>query len=74
MDFQPIIEFATQSGIWCLLFVWLFYTSRKESIDRETKLITIIEEQSNKLTQIANTLDNISNRLDAVEEKLEKAE
>lgn len=72
MDFQSIVDFITQQGIWCALFVWLFYTSRQESIRREAKLTCVIEEQGEKLGLIANTLNEISERLDKIENNLYK--
>lgn len=64
MDFTVIMEFVTQQGIWCALFVWLFYTSRQESITRETKLTSIIEAHSEQLKEIANALDSINNKIE----------
>ena len=74
MDFAAIVEFALNQGIWCALFVWLFYTSRQESLSRETKLTTLLESQGEKLTQISTTLDKISDRLNTVEEEVHNLE
>ena len=70
MDFQMIIDWVATQGIWCALFVWLFYQTRKESNDREEKLTTIVESQGERLTQITETLSTMNERLDSVEEKL----
>lgn len=43
MDFQPILEAVLSQGVWCALFVWLFYTTNKESHEREERLHSIIE-------------------------------
>lgn len=72
MDFQVIIDWVATQGIWCALFVWLFFQSKKEAIDRETKLVAIVEQQGSKLKDIANTLNNISDRLDIVEKEIEE--
>ena len=72
MDFQVIIDWVATQGIWCALFVWLFFQSKKEAIDRETKLVAIVEQQGNKLKAIANTLNNISDRLTIVEKEIEE--
>ena len=74
MDFSPILDFVTQQGIWCALFVWLFYTSRKESLDRENKLTTIIEQHGEQLKQITDTLQSINNKIDTVEAGLHELE
>lgn len=74
MDFSMIVDFVTQQGIWCALFVWLFYTSRKESLDRENKLTTIIEQHGEQLKQITDTLQSINNKIDTVEAGLHELE
>ena len=30
MDFSMVIDALATQGIWCLLFVWLFYTDRSD--------------------------------------------
>ena len=72
MDFQVIIDWVATQGIWCALFVWLFFQSKKEAIERETKLVAIVEQQGNMLKDIANTLNNISERLTIVEKEIEE--
>ena len=72
MDFQMIIDWVATQGIWCALFVWLFFQSKKEAIERETKLMAIVEQQGDKLKDIANTLNNISERLATVEKEIEQ--
>ena len=72
MDFQMIIDWVATQGIWCALFVWLFYQSRKEANERETKLMVIVEQQGDKLKDIANTLNYINERLDIVDKEIEE--
>ena len=68
MDFQMVIDALMGQGIWCLLFVWLFYTSRQESLDRESKLTEIIQAHGIQLKEITETLDKINGKI----EKLSK--
>ena len=72
MDFQMIIDWVATQGIWCALFVWLFFQSKKEANERETKLMAIVEQQGDKLKDIANTLNNINERLATVEKEIEE--
>ena len=64
MDFSMILEGMANQGIWCLLFVWLFYTSREESKGRESKLMGVIESYNEKLAKITDTLDAINDKID----------
>ena len=68
MDFQMVIDALMGQGIWCLLFVWLFYTSRQESLEREKKLTGIIQAHGIQLKEITETLDKINGKI----EKLSK--
>ena len=68
MDFQMVIDALMGQGIWCLLFVWLFYTSRQESLEREKKLTEIIQAHGIQLKEITETLDKINEKI----EKLSK--
>ena len=64
MDFSMIIDALMGQGIWCLLFVWLFYTSRQESLEREKKLTEIIESHGVQLKEITETLDRINGKIE----------
>jgi hypothetical protein len=64
MDFTMIVDAVAHQGIWCALFVWLFYTSREESKGRENKLMGIIESYNEKLSKITDTLDAINDKID----------
>lgn len=70
MDFQPILEAVLSQGVWCALFVWLFYTTNKESSEREARLNSIIENQKNILGEISNSLILLNERIERVEDKL----
>lgn len=69
MEWQSIIDFIAQNGIWAGLFIWLFLSSRKESLERENRLTGIVEEQEKRLTEISQTLTNINDRLERIEYK-----
>lgn len=64
MDVSVIVETLSNQGIWCVLFVWLFYTSRKESLERESKLTSIIEAHGEQLKEITETLDRINGKIE----------
>lgn len=71
MDWQVVTDFILQQGIWCALFVWLFFTSRKEAKERETVLYGVVKEQGEKLESIAETLEKITDRIEKIEDLLE---
>ena len=69
MDFQIIVDAVMNQGIWCALFVWLFYTSRTEATERENRLTEIIDNHSEKLAQITETLNTINEKIDRYHSK-----
>lgn len=70
MDFQPIVEVVLQQGIWCALFVRLFYTNKKEATAREERLNGIVDEQKETLKEISQSLILLNERIEKVEEKI----
>lgn len=68
MNWDVVIDFVLQQGIWCALFVWLFFTSRKESKEREETLYKVVKEQGEQLKGIADTLDKMNDRIEQIEE------
>ena len=70
MDFQPIVEVVLQQGIWCALFVWLFYINKKEATAREERLNGIVDEQKETLKEISQSLILLNERIEKVEEKI----
>lgn len=71
MNWDVVIDFVLQQGIWCALFVWLFFSSRKEAKERETTLYAVVKEQGEKLKDIAETLEKITDRVEKIEDLLE---
>ena len=67
MDFSMVIDALATQGIWCLLFVWLSYTDRSDSKEREDKLQNIINEHGKQLERITDTLATINNKIDKLE-------
>lgn len=68
MDWQAITDFILQQGIWCALFCWLFFTSKKEAREREQELQGIIKEQGEQMEDISKTLQCINTKIEQIEE------
>lgn len=63
MGIETVLEFAASQGIWCALFIWLFYSSRQDSKERERRLMGCLDNQGEQMKVIAGTLDNILKQL-----------
>ncbi len=71
MDLKAIMDMVMQQGVWCALFVYLFYTTQKTAREREDKLTILLSEQGKQIKNIANTLDSINTRVDKIEDKID---
>lgn len=69
MDTNLIQYFLTQ-GPFAVLFVWLFYTSRKEAQDREGRLYQTIDDQNEVLKGFSEKYDIVITKLGDIEERL----
>ena len=63
MGLETFIEFVTTQGIWCALFIWLFFSNRQDSKEREQRLMDCLEAQKEGLKEIADTLDRVMDML-----------
>lgn len=61
METNTVVEMVMNQGVFAALFIWLFFTYQKESRDREERLMSIVDKQSDKLEIISVTLEKISN-------------
>ncbi|MBU5215101.1 BhlA/UviB family holin-like peptide, partial [Heyndrickxia oleronia] len=57
-------------GPFAVLFVWLFYSSRKESQEREKQLYQTIDDQNEIIKRFSTKYDIIITKLDDMEERL----
>ena len=69
MDANLVQYFLTQ-GPFAVLFVWLFYSSRKESQEREKQLYQTIDDQNEIIKRFSTKYDIIITKLDDMEERL----
>ena len=63
---ETIIKMATESGIWAVMFVVLFYKQIKESKTREEKYQATIDRLADKLkliTDIKTDIEEIKNAI-----------
>ena len=67
MDIAVIIEFISTLGfpIACVVALFFFiYKLQQESVKREERLMTIIEEYGSKLAEITATINAINDKID----------
>lgn len=70
VDLNAIFDLFVNTGIFAVLFGWLFYDTRKESKNREDRLMNHIEKQGEALDRITDTIERIDVRLTHIENKV----
>jgi predicted type IV restriction endonuclease len=66
MDLTSIpIESFVSNGVFAILFVWLLYDTRKESKEREQKLIEQIEKQNEAQERIVEAIERMEQKIDS---------
>lgn len=68
MELNTIIEMVMGQGVFAALFIWLFFTYQKESREREERLMSIVDSQSERLEKISATLEKIAYDLNEVKQ------
>jgi hypothetical protein len=71
LDAEIYKYFLTQ-GPFALLFVWLLFSSRKDSKEREQKLYATIDEQNKILNKFSDKYDLVIGKLEDIKNRLPK--
>lgn len=69
-----ILKMVISQGIFAVLFVWLFFDTRKESKAREEKLQSIINKNQEVISELAekfNVVEDIQEDVSEIKIKLE---
>ena len=64
------LDFFVQYGAFALLFVWLFWETRRDSKAREDRLLGQVDKLNDSFLQIAKILENMETRLNVIENKI----
>lgn len=68
MDIPSIpIEQFVSNGVFAVLFVWLLHDTRKESKEREQKLVEQIEKQNVAQQRIVEAIERIEQKIEKME-------
>ena len=72
IDLNSIWNMVIQNGVFACLFVWLLWDTKKDSRNREERLLNHIERQGQALDKITDTIERMDIRLTNIEEKIDK--
>ncbi|WP_346234442.1 BhlA/UviB family holin-like peptide [Lysinibacillus telephonicus] len=69
MEHLPLDMFVSQ-GIFAVLFVWLLINSRKESKEREDRLMTHLEKTTDTLELLTTRMETIGTKVENIDNRL----
>ena len=72
IDLNSIGQMLVDNGIFAVLFGWLFFDTRKESKNREERLLDHIERQGQALDKVTDTIAMMDVRLSHIEQKVDR--
>lgn len=68
MDLSQIpIDQILSNGVFATLFVWLLYTTNKQSLERENKLSAQIDKQNEQMGRIVRSLERLEQQISNIE-------
>lgn len=67
---QNLLQYFVTQGPFAILFVWLFFSTRKESQEREKKLYKTIEDQNEIMKGFTEKYDIIIDQLDDIKRRI----
>ncbi|AFU12219.1 MULTISPECIES: hypothetical protein [Bacillus cereus group] len=66
------LVFITATTVFAMLFVWLLSDTKKDSLNREERLLNHIEKQGEALDRVTDTMEKMDVRLIHIENKVNK--
>ncbi len=58
-----IIKLIVTQGIFAVLFVWLFFDTRREAKEREEKLMTALDKSTDSYKGIVDSVDKLEEKI-----------
>ena len=71
MDLTQIpFDMILQQGLFAVLFIWLFMDSRKDSKNREDRLMSHVEKTTVTLDTLSQRMENVNVKVDNIDNRL----
>lgn len=68
--FEIPLELIITQGIFCVLFVWLLLTTKKEGKEREDRLMAHVEKTTETLDVLSTRMEKVSVKVDHIDTRL----
>jgi septal ring factor EnvC (AmiA/AmiB activator) len=65
---SEIIKYALQYGIFGVLFIWLFFDTRKDTKEREKQYQSTIKENQETIRENQNIISKLTSKFDIVDD------
>lgn len=67
-----LLNAGLEKGIFAVLFIWLFYTERKNSMEREEKLTTFLEGMREEFSKLVSSYERLTDDVSDIKSRLDK--
>lgn len=75
MDLAQIpIDLWLSQGVFAILFIWLFLDTRKESKDREERLMQHLSRTTATLEILSNRMESVDGKVNSIDNRLTEFE
>lgn len=75
MDLAQIpIDLWLSQGVFAILFIWLFLDTRKESKDREERLMQHLSKTTATLEVLSNKMESVDGKVNSIDNRLTEFE
>lgn len=66
-----VLDMFMNTGVFAILFAWLFFDTRKEAKEREMRLMENIDKQNIAMGRITETIEKMDTRLNHIENRIQ---
>lgn len=67
-----LMNAGLEKGIFAVLFIWLFYSERKKSEEREDKLTSFLEGMREEFAKLVGSYERLTDDVSDIKSRLDK--
>lgn len=71
---ELLLNAGLEKGIFAVLFIWLFYTERKSSQEREAKLTDFLEGMRDEFAKLVGSYERLTDDVSDIKARLDREE
>lgn len=69
---ELLLNAGLEKGVFAILFIWLFYSERKKSEEREDKLTSFLEGMREEFAKLVGSYERLTDDVSDIKARLDK--